>query len=81
MAMGRQNRRRPVHRGRHQSDRAFAMGSHWRADGAPKASFRSQSEALSVADDRRRDSGLSLSVYLCDFCHCWHMGKSGGRER
>jgi hypothetical protein len=57
------------------------MGSHWRADGAPKAAFHSQREALSVADDRRQHTGVTLSVYECDFCRCWHMGKSGGREQ
>jgi hypothetical protein len=55
-------------------------GSHWRADGAPKAAFRSQAEALSVADERRHDSGLELNVYRCDVCSAWHMGNAEGRR-
>ena len=54
-------------------------GAHWRADGAPKTAYRSQAEALSVADERRQDSGAELNVYQCGFCHAWHMGSRGSR--
>jgi hypothetical protein len=33
-----------------------------------------------MADERRRISGVDLSVYRCDFCPAWHMGNSGGRH-
>jgi len=57
------------------------LGSHWRADGAPKTAYRTRSEALSSAEERRRDSGVVLDVYQCDVCSAWHMGNPGGRER
>jgi hypothetical protein len=50
--------------------------SHWRADGAPKTAYRSQSDALSVADERRMDSGVVLNVYRCEFCRAWHVGSA-----
>ena len=56
-----------------------SLGSHWRADGTPKTAYRSQGEALAMADERRRISGTDLSVYRCDFCPAWHMGTTGGR--
>jgi hypothetical protein len=46
----------------------------------PKAAFASQADALSVAEDRRRDSGAELSVYRCDVCAAWHMGNRNGRD-
>ena len=61
--------------------RPLSPGSHWRADGAPKATYRTQQEALSVADERQLESGVDLNVYQCDLCHCWHMGSAAGRER
>jgi hypothetical protein len=58
-----------------------ALGAHWRADGAPKTSFRTQGEAMSVADERRQELGISLQVYQCDYCARWHMGRSERGER
>jgi hypothetical protein len=65
-----------------QSDavRRVNPGAHWRADGTPKAGYRSQAEALSVADERRHDTGLELTVYRCDVCSSWHMGNAEGRR-
>ena len=63
------------------SHRPLSLGSHWRADGAPKTAYGSQGEALGVADERRQDTGVELSVYRCDFCSAWHMGNAAGRER
>jgi len=63
------------------ADRPFNPGSHWRADGAPKTPYRSQAEALSVADERRQDTGVDLQVYRCDHCSAWHMGSPGSRRR
>jgi hypothetical protein len=57
-----------------------SLGAHWRADGTPKTSYRSEKEALSMADERRWESGVVLSVYRCDLCSAWHMGNPGGRE-
>jgi hypothetical protein len=61
-------RRRRVHR-------EFAPdSSHWRRDGQPKARFATQSEALSVADERGAESKTRLAVYECPYCGGWHMG-------
>jgi hypothetical protein len=80
--MARRNRPRPSgRRPQPGGDRTRSLGSHWRADGAPKATYTTQSEALSVADERAVDAGVGLNVYQCDFCHGWHMGSAGGRER
>jgi hypothetical protein len=46
----------------------------------PKTAFANQADALSVADDRRRESGTDLSVYQCDVCAAWHMGNRNGRD-
>jgi hypothetical protein len=54
--------------------------SHWRADGAPKSAYRSQGEALSVADERRQESGVDLNAYRCEVCSAWHLGNSDGRD-
>jgi hypothetical protein len=62
-------------------DRRTHLGSHWRSDGAPKTSYRSQAEALSMADERRQDNGVILNVYRCEFCSSWHMGSAEGRRR
>jgi hypothetical protein len=56
-------------------DRRIAgLGSHWRADGLPKASYANQSDALTAALIRRQESGVNLSVYRCDVCASWHLG-------
>jgi hypothetical protein len=57
------------------------LGPHWRADGAPKAAYLTQGEALSVAEERRRETGVELSVYRCDVCAGWHMGSRDGERR
>jgi hypothetical protein len=54
--------------------------SHWRADGAPKSAYRTQGEALSVADERRQESGVDLNAYRCEVCSAWHLGNSDGRD-
>lgn len=56
-------------------------GSHWRADGQPKSAYASQGEALSMADERRADSGVELNVYQCEICARWHLGSYGRRSR
>jgi hypothetical protein len=77
--MARRSNRRSATRG-DASRRTPSFGAHWRADGAPKTAYRTQSEALAMADERRRDSGADLNVYRCDFCSAWHMGNVGGRR-
>ena len=79
--MGRRNN--PTRRvgARRSEARQLSLGSHWRADGAPKAVFRSQQDALRAANVRRIESGVTLNVYECDFCSSWHLGSSIARER
>jgi hypothetical protein len=62
---------------RHQTKdapRVQGLGSHWRADGLPKAAYDSQGDALTAALVRRQESGMELNVYRCDVCSAWHMG-------
>jgi hypothetical protein len=79
--MSRPNSPRRRGRGRRDEARPLSLGSHWRADGAPKAVFRSQQDALRAASGRELESGVTLNVYQCDFCSCWHLGSSAARER
>jgi len=79
--MGRRNSpTRGARRGRAEG-RPLSLGSHWRADGAPKAAFRSQQEALRAANVQQLESGIDLHVYECDFCARWHLGSSRARKR
>jgi hypothetical protein len=73
----------PNRKGRSRRDdpRPFSLGSHYRADGAPKAAFRSQQEAQRAANVRQLESGVTLHVYECDFCSRWHLGSATARER
>jgi hypothetical protein len=61
--------------------RPVSLGAHWRADGQPKSAYRSQGEALSVADERRAESGVDLNVYRCEICRSWHLGSFGRSQR
>ena len=54
--------------------RISGLGSHWRADGLPKAAYASQGDALTAALVRTQESGVELNVYRCDVCSAWHMG-------
>jgi hypothetical protein len=54
--------------------RVAGLGSHWRADGLPKAPYMSQGDALTAALVRRQDSGVELTAYRCDVCSAWHVG-------
>jgi hypothetical protein len=49
-------------------------GSHWRRDGTSKTSYMSRGEALSVAEESSRETGLQLEVYRCAECSAWHLG-------
>jgi hypothetical protein len=63
------------------NDRPAGLGSHWRADGAPKRAYGSESEAWIAAEGRRDSTGVVLRVYRCDVCPAWHMTKTDGRDR
>ena len=79
--MSRRNLPKRGGRSRRDDRRPFSFGSHWRADGAPKAVFGSQQEALRAANVRRLEAGVTLNAYECDFCSRWHLGSSTARER
>ncbi|MGO8860406.1 MAG: hypothetical protein ACLQRH_06520 [Acidimicrobiales bacterium] len=64
-----------------EDDRPRGLGSHWRADGAPKTVFRSRQDALRASGGRQLESGVALEVYRCDFCSYWHLTSAVGRER
>ena len=67
--------------GRRHDHRPLSMdGSHWRADGRPKVRYPSQADALGAAEERSRQSDVTLEVYRCDFCGGWHMGSRGRRQ-
>ena len=55
-------------------------GAHWRRDGSAKTPYMSRGEALSVAEERSRETGLALDVYRCGVCSAWHMGNPLGRD-
>ena len=76
--MARGRRRRPRVRPSADDRGPRRLGPHWRADGAPKAAYLTQGEALSVAEERRHETGVELSVYRCDVCAGWHMGSRDG---
>ena len=72
---------RPPQRGASTGSRGPSLGAHWRADGTPKTAYRSERDAWSVADEQRRQTGVELAVYRCDFCSAWHMGNSARPAR
>ena len=78
--MARSRRSRGARPKRPAAERSSSPGAHWRSDGAAKTAYRSQAEALSVADERRQDTGVVLNVYRCEYCSAWHMGNSEGRR-
>ena len=78
--MARRTRRRGESQRDKTASRTPSLGAHWRSDGTPKTLYRTEAEALAMADERRRETGVILSVYRCDFCSAWHMGNSGGRR-
>lgn len=51
--------------------------SHWRSDGVAKQRYVSRHEAQAAANYRGGEAGYLLHVYQCDFCHGWHMARSG----
>ncbi len=71
-------RRNNVRKGKGQQadadHRIAGLGSHWRADGLPKAAYTTRHDALTAALVRRQESGVELNVYRCDVCSSWHMG-------
>jgi hypothetical protein len=53
---------------------------HVRADGAPKAAYRTRAEALSAAQLAWTLERAELDAYRCDLCHQWHIGRSSALE-
>ena len=51
-----------------------------RRDGTSKTSYMSRGEALSVAEERKLETGLQLDVYRCLVCSAWHMGNPLERD-
>ena len=51
--------------------------SHFTREGTPKNTYRTLAEAQSAAQMAWTLSGVDLNSYRCDFCHQWHIGKSG----
>jgi len=78
--MVRRTKRRSGTKRNADTTRLPSFGAHWRDDGTPKTGYRSEREALAMADERHRETGADLSVYRCDFCFAWHMGNAGGRR-
>ena len=79
--MPRRNNARNDQSGQTADDHRIAgLGSHWRADGHPKAAYASQRDALTAALVRRQESGVALNVYRCDVCAAWHMGNRRDRS-
>jgi len=71
-AMGRRNRRQSSG-----NERPLSLaGSHWRADGAAKSRFASKADALGAANQRWIEDKVELSVYRCEYCNGWHLGRS-----
>jgi hypothetical protein len=65
-------RRRPHRASTHSSG---PVSSHFKRDGTPKNSYRTQQEARSSAQLAWTLNGVELDTYRCDYCHQWHMGK------
>ena len=53
---------------------------HFKHDGRPKQSYRTQGEAMQAAQATWAINGVELQTYRCDFCHQWHMGKPFSRK-
>jgi len=49
--------------------------SHFKHDGTPKKSYRTQSEAASAAQLAWTLEGVDLNTYRCDHCYQWHIGR------
>lgn len=62
-------------------ERLSLGGTHWRADGAPKAGYMSEAEARLEANRLWIEERIDLSTYQCEFCGAWHMGKSSLEDR
>jgi hypothetical protein len=56
------------------TDRLPSFRSHWRVDGSAKTAYRTQRDALAVADERRQDTDVRLAAYRCELCTAWHLG-------
>jgi len=66
---GRKQVRRP-----RDPDAGGGAREHWRADGGPKAPYRSVDEANRSALQARLEHGVDLDPYTCGICGSWHLG-------
>jgi hypothetical protein len=55
-------------------DTGGGVREHWRADGHPKAGYRSSDDANRYALLVLLEDGVQLDPYRCGFCGDWHLG-------
>lgn len=48
-------------------------------DGQPKESYRTQKEAQRRASILKREQGVTLQIYPCEFGNGWHLTNMSGR--
>jgi hypothetical protein len=65
-----------VPRRRHPHRPLSVSHTHWRSDGQAKTRYDSPGAAHGAAEERRREAGVELNVYACDFCGGWHLGSA-----
>jgi hypothetical protein len=51
------------------------LSSHFKRDGTPKNSYRTEREAASAAQLAWTLNRVDLTTYRCDHCHQWHIGR------
>ena len=68
--MKKRSPKRPVRR-----EKSLPVSSHFKRDGTPKRSYRTQQEAAGQAQLAWTLEGVELDTYRCDHCHQWHIGR------
>ena len=61
-------------------DRPFPVSERTGGPTARQDQLPLRERSAAAADERRRETGVDLSVYRCDFCSAWHLGNPGGRR-
>ena len=69
----------PMAKNRRAHREVSLSGSHWRADGAPKARFPNRADAERAAAARAAADAVDLGVNRCSFCGAWHLGGTDPR--
>lgn len=77
---------RALNRARHRSKQPSTIitrgaGSHFRSDGRPKVTYRTQSEAQAAALRDMHRFGESVNPYKCSDCTGWHVGHARQTQR